>query len=183
MIRSRAVAITNLRRPCVAAFLALTLLPLTAAAQQVVVVNVSPMEGTWRLAAHQFGQEVLRPPQADGFFSLRDGIVLFQLRRMVGDTAFEYYGSGTYTASADRFSYGYDRMVSVTRRPSGVSMSDEIPFKGSRVFRAPAGSNAGRYEADSGRYVFEVRGDTLLYSENGGWVRLWVRARPPNSAK
>jgi len=174
---------TTSARACAAAVLELTLLSSAVAAQQVLVVNVSPIEGTWRLAAHQFGQEVLRPPQADGFFSLRDGIVLFQLHRMVGDTSFEYYGSGTYTASADRFSYGYDRMVSVTRRPGGVNMSDEIPFKGSRVFRVPAGGNTSRYEADGGRYVFEARGDTLLYSENGAWVRLWVRARPPNSAE
>lgn len=174
---------TTAARACVTGLLELTLLASAAAAQQVLVVNVSPMEGTWRLAAQQLGQEVLRPPQAAGFFSLRDGIVLFQLRRQVGDTAFEYYGSGTYTAAADRFSYGYDRMVSVTRRPAGVSVRDEIPFKAPRVFQARSGAKAGRYEAEGGHYVFESLGDTLIYSENGSWSRLWVRARPPVSAK
>ena len=168
------------RCECVTALLGLTLLSSAAVAQRVVVVNANPMEGTWRLVAHLAGQEVLRPPQADGFFSLRDGIVLFQLRRVVGDTAFEFYGSGKYSGSADRFSYSYDRMVWVTRRPTGVSVRDMVPFKGPRVFQAPPGGGGGRYEADGG-YVFEVLGDTLIYSEHGSWLRRWIRVRPAGS--
>lgn len=164
------------RRACMIALLAPTLLSSAAVAQRVVVV--SSLEGTWRLVAHRIGQEVLRPPRAEGFFSLRDGIVLFQLRRMIGDTVFEFYGSGGYSQSADGFSYGYDRMVSVTRRPTGIKVRDSIPFKGPRVFQARYVAAGLRYEADGGRYVMEVAGDTLNYSEAGAWVRRWIRVRP-----
>jgi hypothetical protein len=169
------------RRVCASALLELTLLSAAAVAQQVVVVGVSPIEGTWRLAAHRAGRDVLRPPQADGFFSVHDGIVLFQLRRMLGDTVFEFYGSGEYSAAGGRFSYGYDRRVSVTRRPTGVEVRDVIPFKGPRLFQAPTGGGGSRYEADGGRYVFEVLGDTLIYSEDGSWLRRWIRVRPAAS--
>ena len=165
------------RPVCLTALLELILLS-SVAAQQVVVVRASPIEGTWRLVAHRAGQEVLRPPRADGWFSVRDGIVLFQLRRMAGDTVFEYYGSGTYAGSADRFSYAYDRMVLVTRRPTGVSVHDTIPLKGQQVFQARSGGRGSRYEADGGRFVFEVAGDTLIYSEDGSWLRRWIRLRP-----
>jgi hypothetical protein len=169
------------RRACATALLELTLLSSAAVAQQVVVVGVSPIEGTWRLVAHRAGREVLRPPRADGFFSVRDGIVLFQLRRMVGDTVFGFYGSGEYSGAGERFSYAYDRRVSVTRRPTGVEVRDVIPFKGPRLFQAPSGGGGSRYEADGGRYVFEVLGDTLIYSEDGSWLRRWIRVRPAAS--
>jgi hypothetical protein len=167
------------RRVCASAFLELTLL--SAAVAQVVVVGISPIEGTWRLAAHRSGRDVLRPPQADGFFSVHDGIVLFQLRRVLGDTVFEFYGSGEYSGAGGRFSYGYDRRVSVTRRPTGVEVRNVIPFAGPRLFQAPPRGRGSRFEADSGRYVFEVLGDTLLYSEDGSWLRRWIRVRPAAS--
>jgi hypothetical protein len=167
------------RRACMIALLAPTLLSSTAVAQRVVVI--SSLEGTWRLAAHRIGQEVLRPPRAEGFFSLRDGIVLFQLRRMIGDTVLEFYGSGGYSQSADDFSYGYDRMVWVTRRPTGIKVRDSIPFKGPRVFQARYAAAGLRYEADGARFVFEIVGDTLIYSEDGSWLRRWIRVRPAAS--
>jgi hypothetical protein len=58
---------------------------------------------------------------------------------------------------------------------------DVIPFKGPRLFQAPTGGGGSRYEADSGRYVFEVLGDTLIYSEDGSWLRRWIRVRPAAS--
>jgi hypothetical protein len=112
---------------------------------------------------------------------VHDGIVLFQLRRMLGDTVFEFYGRGEYSGAGGRFSYGYDRRVSVTRRPTGVEVRDVIPFKGPRLFQAPTGGGGSRYEADGGRYVFEVLGDTLIYSEDGSWLRRWIRVRPAAS--
>jgi hypothetical protein len=148
------------------------------AAQGVATAAGQPIEGVWRLLVQRVGQEVLRPPRAEGFFSVRDGIILFQLRRIVGDTSFEFYGSGGYSGSADHFRYGYDRMVWVTRRPTGVRVRDTIPFKGRRVFQAhPVGAGV-RYEADGDRYVFEVLGDTLIYSEESAWLRRWIRVRP-----
>ena len=153
----------------------------SAAPQRVVVAAEQPIEGTWRLVAHQVGAEVLRPPRAEGFFRVRDGLIQLQLRRTVGDTRFEYYGSGGYSASPDRFSYGYDRMVWVTRRPTGVTALDTIPFKDRRVFRAHSVGPGVRYEADGGHYVLEVVGDTLNYSEAGAWVRRWIRERPTRS--
>ena len=101
--------------------------------------------------------------------------------RMIGDTVFSFYGSGEYSSAGERFSYGYDRRVWVTRRPTGVEVRDVIPFKGPRLFQAPSGGGGGRYEADGGRYVFEVLGDTLVYSEDGSWLRRWIRARPAGS--
>lgn len=164
------------RRACMIALLAPTLLSSAAVAQRVVVV--SSLEGTWRLVAHRIGQEVLHPPRAEGFFSLRDGIVLFQLRRMIGDTVFEFCGSGGYSESADGFSYRYDRMVWVTRRPTGIKVRDSIPFKGPRVFQARYVTAGLRYQAEGARFVFEVLGDTLTYSEDGSWLRRWIRVRP-----
>jgi hypothetical protein len=29
--------------------------------------------------------------------------------------------------------------------------------------------------------VFEVLGDTLIYSEDGSWLRRWIRVRPAAS--
>jgi hypothetical protein len=128
------------------------------------------------------GRDTLRPPRADGFFSVRDGVILFQLRRAVGDTSFEFYGSGGYSGSADSFSYGYDRMVWVRRRPGGVTVRDSIPFAGRRAFRARRVGAGVRYEAEGGRYVLEVVGDTLDYSEEGAWLRRWIRVRPAPAA-
>jgi hypothetical protein len=153
----------------------------SAAPQRVIVAVEQPIEGTWRLVAHQVGAAVLRPPRAEGFFRVRDGLIQLQLRRTVGDTRFEYYGSGGYSASPDHFSYGYDRMMWVTRRPTGVTALDTIPFKGRRVFRAHSVGPGVRYEADGGHYVLEVVGDTLNYSEAGAWVRRWIRERPTRS--
>ena len=149
--------------------------------QRVVAASGQPIEGTWRLVAHRIGAEVLRPPRAEGFFRVRDGTVLLQLRRTVGDTLFEFYGSGRYSESADRFSYGYDRMVWVTRRPTGVTRLDTLPFEGRRVFQAHFLARGVRYEADGGHYVLEVAGDTLNDSEAGAWVRRWIRMRPTGS--
>ena len=150
-------------------------------ANHVVAAAGQPMEGTWRLVAQRVGEEVLRPPQAEGFFRVRDGVVLLELRRTVGDTLFEYYGSGGYSGSADRFSYGYDRMVWVTRRPARVTVLDTIQFEAPRVFQAHSVGSGLRYEADSGHYVLEVVGDTLKYGEAGAWVRRWIRVRPTRS--
>jgi protein kinase-like protein len=150
-------------------------------ARHVVAAAGQPMEGTWRLVAQRVGEEVLRPPQAEGFLRVRDGVVLLQLRRTVGDTLFEYYGSGGYSGSVDRFSYGYDRMVWVTRRPTRVTVLDTIPFEARRVFQAHSVGSGVRYEADSGHSVLEVVGDTLNYGEAGAWVRRWIRVRPTRS--
>ncbi|HUR08009.1 MAG TPA: serine/threonine-protein kinase [Nonomuraea sp.] len=150
-------------------------------ANHVVAAAGQPMEGTWRLVAQRVGEQVLRPPQAEGFFRVRDGVVLLELRRTVGDTLFEYYGSGGYSGSADRFSYGYDRMVWVTRRPARVTVLDTIQFEAPRVFQAHSVRSGVRYEADSGHYVLEVVGDTLSYGEAGAWVRRWIRVRPTRS--
>jgi hypothetical protein len=150
-------------------------------ADHVVAAAGQPMEGTWRLVAQRVGEEALQPPQAEGFLRVRDGVVLLQLRRTVGDTLFEYYGSGGYSGSVDRFSYGYDRMVWVTRRPTRVTVLDTIPFEARRVFQAHSVGSGVRYEADSGHYVLEVVGDTLNYSEAGAWVRRWIRVRPTRS--
>lgn len=150
-------------------------------ANHVVAAAGQPMEGTWRLVAQRVGEQVLRPPQAEGFFRVRDGVVLLELRGTVGDTLFEYYGSGGYSGSADRFSYGYDRMVWVTRRPARVTVLDTIQFEAPRVFQAHSVGSGVRYEADSGHYVLEVVGDTLNYGEAGAWVRRWIRVRPTRS--
>jgi len=153
------------------------------AALRIAAAAGQPIEGSWRLLAHRVGQEILRPPRAEGFFSVRDGIILLQLRRMIGDTVFEFYGSGGYSGSADQFSYGYDRMVWVTRRPSGVTAHDTIPFEGRRAFLARQTSAGVRYETDGARYVWEVLGDTLIYSEQGSWLRRWIRVRPTSSGQ
>jgi hypothetical protein len=150
-------------------------------ANHVVAAAGQPMEGTWRLVAQRVGEQVLRPPQAEGFFRARDGVVLLELRRTVGDTLFEYYGSGGYAGSADRFSYGYDRMVWVARRPARVTVLDTIQFEAPRVFQSHSIGSGIRYEADSGHYVLEVVGDTLTYSEAGAWLRRWIRVRPTRS--
>jgi hypothetical protein len=107
-------------------------------------------------------------------------VVLVQLRRTVGDTLFEFYGSGGYVGSVDRFSYGYDRMVWVTREPTRTMVLDTIPFEAWRVFQAHSVGSGVRYEADSGRFLLEVVSDTLLYSEADAWVR-WIRVQPTRS--
>jgi len=134
-----------------------------------------PIEGTWRLTAHREGTEILRPPRVEGLLRVRDGLILVQLRRTVGDTLFEWYGSGTYSESVDRFSYGYDRMVGITRRPRGLTRRDTLPFEGRREFGAHTAGPGVRYEAGDGLYTMEVVGDTLTDGTACVCVRRWVR--------
>jgi hypothetical protein len=135
------------------------------------------LEGTWQLDEwHVGGGQVLRPPQIDGRWSNRDGVVLVVYSRH--DSGETFAGYGNYKITADTWSYGYTRRHTSNApagKPPTVAMAEPggemRPFK---ISRAPGkvileGAGNDRREYDGTFF-------TLML--NGQIVRKWRRIVP-----
>ncbi len=121
------------------------------------VTNRSVIEGTWQLEEWHVNGEVLKPPQADGRWSNRDGVVLFVLHRNDGANAISTVGYGTYQMDESMWSYRYDRMetstgpvggpakVTVTQ-PARQMRSFKISRQGSKVVVEGEGDDRREYD-------------------------------------
>src|SRR5687768_11161318 len=90
----------------------------SAALQSAVPADLrASLEGTWQLEEWHVDGQILRPPQADGRWSLHDGVVMFMLHR--ADRAESSGGYGVYRMDATTWSYGYTRMQRTTGELGG----------------------------------------------------------------
>jgi hypothetical protein len=137
------------------------------------------LEGTWQLDEWHVGGQVLRPPQIDGRWSNRDGVVLVVYSRH--DSGEMFAGYGTYRITADTWSYGYTRRHTSNApagKPATVAMAEPggemRPFK---ISRAPGkvileGAGNDRREYD---------GTFFTLMNNGQIVRKWRRIGGPQT--
>jgi hypothetical protein len=130
-------------------------------------------EGTWQLEEWHTGGQVLRPPQADGRWSNRDGVVLFTLHRT--GTAESNMGWGVYEMTADTWGYRYIHsqttsgpaggpfMVNVTK-PGPDMRWFKIVREPGKVVLLGAGDDRREYE-----------GPFFTFLQKGQIIRKWRR--------
>jgi|GEM_PF-1056949 len=133
------------------------------------------VEGTWHLEEWHVNGQVLRPPQVDGRWSNHDGVVLFMVHQMTGDSVYSQTGYGTYQMDASMWSYVYSRMEAMSGRIGGPaqvttsridSRSFRVSRQGSKIVLTFTGPDDDRREYDGAFY-------TLI--QNGKVVRRWRR--------
>ena len=130
------------------------------------------MEGNWQLEEWHSDGEILRPPQTDGRFSVRDGVVMVLMHRDLNGTRKSNYGYGTYAFTGDTWTYGYDRYVIFTDNSLSVT-SGPGPFDGKRTFQIKYDGGKTILDNENGRWVFVFEGDTFTYFDKGKPVRKW----------
>lgn len=130
------------------------------------------LEGTWQLDEWHVDGKVLRPPQADGRWSNRDGTVLFMLHR--ADSAESTMGYGVYEMTADTWSYRYirqQRMSGPLAGPFSIAVQPPGEMRQFTVRRAPGkvilegGANDRR----------EYEGPFFTFFQNNQILRKWRR--------
>ena len=84
------------------------------------------VEGTWQLESWHIGDEVVRAPEAHGYWSLHNGTVLFTVYRTDGDTTFTSFGNGAYNITDSTWSYRYDHFTNLIVRGSGDDQVVEV---------------------------------------------------------
>ena len=68
-------------------------------------------------------------------WSVRDGMILWQIRGTHGDTGLDRTGLGHYTADTSSFSYEYTSALEVDQVNDGPTIvHDSLPFTGIRAF-------------------------------------------------
>lgn len=92
------------------------------------------IEGSFELAEWKADGKVLRPPQVEGRFSLRDGMVLFMTMRKDVTVPETSLGYGAYRFDNQVFTYGYSYLETVRADAQGVlsrrvSAPSTIPLK------------------------------------------------------
>jgi hypothetical protein len=132
------------------------------------------MEGNWQLEEWHSDGEILRSPQAEGRFSVRDGVVMVLMHRDLNGTRKSNYDYGTYAFSDDTWTYGYDRYVIFTDTGSSVTAGPG-PFDSKRTFQIKYDGGKTILDNDNGRWVFVFDGDTFTYFDKGKLVRKWRR--------
>ena len=130
------------------------------------------MEGNWQLEEWHSDGEILRSPQTEGRFSVRDGVVMVLMHRDLNGTRKSNYGYGTYAFGDDTWTYGYDRYVIFTDNGSSVAAGPG-PFDGKRTFQIKYDGGKTILDNDNGRWVFVFDGDTFTYFDKGKPVRKW----------
>jgi len=131
------------------------------------------VEGTWQLEEWHVDGQVLRPPQADGRWSNRDGVVLFMLHR--ADSAQSNVGYGIYTMTADTWGYRYLRMQNTTGPLEGpVKIAISQPPPEMRWFKVRRAAGKVILEG-AGEDRREYEGPFFTLIQKGQIVRKWRR--------
>jgi hypothetical protein len=156
--------------------LALALHPSRPAAQGTPPADLrAALQGTWQLEEWHVDGRVLKPPQADGRWSLHDGIVLFTLNR--ADSAESSTGYGVYRMDATTWSYGYTRMQR-TSGPLGGPVTLTVSPPGElRAFTIKRG-HGGKITLESAEAQHEYDGPFFTLRQKGQIVRKWRRIAP-----
>lgn len=136
------------------------------------------IEGTWELVAWRIGSDTLLRPKVEGVFSVRDGVILWQIRGTHKNTVLNRVGLGRYTVDSSSFSYRYSSGLEVDRVMDGPTIvHDSLPFAGTRTFGLTRLNGEARYVTRDGRQPYTVAGDTLVIVQNGALSRKYVRSR------
>jgi hypothetical protein len=131
------------------------------------------LEGSWQLEEWHVDGQILKPPQADGRWSLHDGVVMFILHR--ADRAESSAGFGVYRLDATTWSYGYTRMQRTTGALGGpVTFSVTPPAKELQSFTITRGPG-GKVTLDSPSAQHEYDGPFFTLRQKGQIVRRWRR--------
>jgi hypothetical protein len=134
------------------------------------------LQGTWQLEEWHVDGRILRPPQADGRWSLHDGVVLFTLHR--ADSAESSTGYGEYRMDASTWAYGYTRMQRTTGPLGGpVTVAITPPAQELRSFTIRRGPG-GKVTLDSPDAQHEYEGPFFTLRQKGQIVRKWRRIEP-----
>jgi hypothetical protein len=129
------------------------------------------LEGTWQLEEWHADGKVLKPPQADGRWSLHDGVVIFTVHR--GDTAESSIGYGEYKMDATTWSYRYARMQRTSGPVGGpitISVTPPGEFRSFAIKRRP-----GKVTLDSPGAQHEYEEPFFTLRQKGQIVRKWRR--------
>jgi hypothetical protein len=136
------------------------------------------LEGTWQLEEWHVDGQVLKPPRADGRWSLHDGVVLFVLNR--ADTAESSVGYGVYRMDATTWGYRYLRMQRTAGRLGGpVTVSVTGPAPQMRTFTITR-TQGGKVTLDSPDAQHEYEGPFFTLRQKGQIVRKWRRVVAPS---
>jgi hypothetical protein len=133
------------------------------------------LEGTWQLEEWHVNGQVLRPPEADGRWSNRDGVVLFLLHRNNTETAESTMGYGVYQMDAEIWAYRYLHMETATGPPAGpAQVSVSRPSPNMRTFKvSQTGSKVVLEGVGGDRREYE--GPFFTFFQKGQIVRRWRR--------
>jgi hypothetical protein len=130
------------------------------------------LEGTWQLEEWHVGGQVLKPPQADGRWSNRDGVALFTLHRT--GTADSNMGWGVYEMTADTWGYRYLHMQNTSGPIGGpfkVNLTQPAPMRWFKIRREP-GKVVLEGAGDDRR---EYEGPFFTFMQKGQIIRKWRR--------
>ena len=135
-------------------------------------------EGTWQLEEWHVDGQVLKPPQANGRWSLHDGVVLFILHR--ADTAESAAGYGEYRMDATSWGYRYMRMQRTAGPVGGpVTVSVSPPEPAMRAFAIK--QEPGKVVFENADSQHEYDGTFFTLRQRGQLVRKWRRVNPPHA--
>ena len=133
-------------------------------------------EGTWQLEEWHVDGQILKPPQANGRWSLRDGVVLFMLHR--ADTSESAAGYGEYRLDATSWGYRYMRMQRTAGPVGGpVTVSVSPPEPAMRAFTIK--QEPGKVVFENADSQHEYDGTFFTLRQRGQLVRKWRRVNPP----
>jgi hypothetical protein len=130
------------------------------------------LEGTWQLEEWHVDGQVLRPPQANGRWSLNNGVVIFVLHR--ADTAESAVGYGEYKMDATTWQYRYTRMQR-TAGPLGgpVTVTVSPPEPEMRVFTITQAPGKVTLQSSDSQHEYDRTFFTL--QQRGRLIRKWRR--------
>jgi len=159
------------------AFCSMALFSLVASTggQELSVQDVKArIEGVYVLQEWRRDGKTFRPPLVDARSVLLDGRIVFVAHDHARTgTKTTLVGYGTYSLEPGKFSYGYERWLTITRDANGTSVSDEI-FAGRREFAVKVERDGIRFQAIHGPYEFWFTQDGQSYSD-GVDTRLYRR--------
>lgn len=133
------------------------------------------VEGSFQLEEWHVDGQVLRPPRANGRWSLRDGVVIFVLHR--ADTAESSVGYGEYRMDASTWGYRYTRMQRTSGPLGGpVAIAVSPPQAEMRVFTIKR--EPGKVTLDDPDAQHEYDSTFFTLRQKGQIVRKWRRISP-----
>jgi hypothetical protein len=135
------------------------------------------VEGTWELVEWHVGDRVLRPPEMDGRWMVRDGLVMATRHREGRDGFESTAGYGTYTWGPASWTYGYDRSAD-RRGPTADESPLRVTVIPQRVFEITReGDHVIMEDADQTlRWDYDIPGRTfLLMGRNRRVIRKYRR--------
>ncbi len=133
------------------------------------------VEGVYALVEWRDGDVVQAPPQVEGRFILKDGLIVTILSNLAapgGGISVTQYGR--FTLDDDRFEYGYDRVANFQHTREGI-VALPMLAPGWRGFAVSILPDTVELATDAAAFVFTPAG--MTYSEQGICLRRWQRLR------